>query len=331
MSERYRIFGSEMSPYSVKIRSWFRYKGIPHEWLLRTPDTRPEYEKHARLPLIPLVITPDGQGLQDSTPIIERLEALFPEPPIHPDEPVSRFVSELLEEFGDEWGNKWMFHCRWARPVDQESAAGRIARSMAPAASETELAAVREQVRTRMVGRVSFVGSNAVTAPFIEASLAEALEQLNTHLQSRPYLFGGRPAFADFGLAPQLYEAWTDPTVGALIEGRAPRLLDWIHRMLWPRPDGGFEPWETLEGTLMPLLAMQVGARFLPWMAANAAAIERGGAEFRVTLLGDEWVQAPQKYQARSLAALREKYRRADAQHLDPVLERAGCLAVLQG
>ena len=33
--------------------------------------------------------------------------------------PSLRFVSILLEEFGDEWGNKWMFHLRWARPVDQ--------------------------------------------------------------------------------------------------------------------------------------------------------------------------------------------------------------------
>ena len=31
----YRIIGAEVSPYSVKTRSYFRYKGIPHEWILR--------------------------------------------------------------------------------------------------------------------------------------------------------------------------------------------------------------------------------------------------------------------------------------------------------
>ena len=31
----YRIIGAEMSPYSVKVRSYFRYKGIPHQWALR--------------------------------------------------------------------------------------------------------------------------------------------------------------------------------------------------------------------------------------------------------------------------------------------------------
>ena len=35
--------------------------------------------------------------MQDSTPILEYLEAQYPEPSIHPDEPASRFVSILLE------------------------------------------------------------------------------------------------------------------------------------------------------------------------------------------------------------------------------------------
>ncbi|MFP6624076.1 MAG: glutathione S-transferase N-terminal domain-containing protein, partial [Myxococcota bacterium] len=36
MSDVYRIFGAEISPYSVKVRSYYRYKGIPHEWIPRT-------------------------------------------------------------------------------------------------------------------------------------------------------------------------------------------------------------------------------------------------------------------------------------------------------
>ena len=35
MAEGYRIIGAEMSPYSVKVRSYFRYKAIPHQWVLR--------------------------------------------------------------------------------------------------------------------------------------------------------------------------------------------------------------------------------------------------------------------------------------------------------
>src|ERR1700680_1211676 len=88
----YRIFGAEMSPYSVKTRSYFRYKAIPHQWVLRNAASQAEYEKYAKMPIIPLVVTPEGKGIQDSTPIIDAMEKLYPEPSIDPDEPVARFI-----------------------------------------------------------------------------------------------------------------------------------------------------------------------------------------------------------------------------------------------
>jgi glutathione S-transferase len=327
----YRVYGSELSPYSVKVRSYFRYKGLPHQWLVRNASNQAEYQKYAKLPLIPLVVTPTDEGIQDSTPIIERVEALHATPAVHPDEPVAAFVSILLEEFGDEWGNKWMFHYRWARDVDQLSAAGRIARQQQPRADAVTHANNTAQVRGRMVDRVWFVGVNEVTAPQIEASFERAVDLLERHLNGRPYLFGGRPAFGDFGLWGQLYCAWTDPTAGALIEGRAPTLLAWIQRMLWPRAEGPFEAWATLAPTLNPLLEADVGNMFLPWSVANAQAIARNDETFSVTLDGSTWTQKPQKYHARSLAALREKYAKVGAKRaVDAALDAVGCLAALR-
>ena len=170
MSTVYRIHGVEVSPYSVKVRSYFRYKQIAHRWIPRNQDAEGEYQKYAKLQLVPLVVTPKDEGIQDSTPIIERIEALYPEPSIHPSDPTARFVSVLLEEFGDEWGNKWMFHYRWAREVDQLSCAGRIARSMMPSADDAQFTDAVAMVRGRMVNRLFFVGSNPATAPQIEDS-----------------------------------------------------------------------------------------------------------------------------------------------------------------
>jgi glutathione S-transferase len=332
MADGYRIIGAEMSPYSVKVRSYFRYKAIPHQWILRNADSQAEFEKHARMPIIPLVVTPEEKGIQDSTPIIDAMEKLYPEPSIHPDDPVVGFISALIEEFGDEWGNKWMFHYRWARDVDQISSAGRIARMRSPTASEQEHEAFARQVRARMVDRVWFVGSNAVTAPQIEAGFLQMLGLLDNHLASRPYLFGRRPAFGDFGLWGQIYQMWTDPTAGAIIGGGAPHVLDWVQRMLWPKAEGHFENWSALEPTLMPILTKQVGRQFMPWTCANEKALADAREEFSVTLGDEIWTQKPQKYHARSLGMLRARYAAvADKAALDPVLEAAGCLAGLRG
>ncbi len=326
MAGVYRIFGAELSPYSVKVRSYFRYKGIAHEWIPRSRDTQAEFEKVAKLPLVPAVATPEGEGIQDSTPILDKIEARFPAPSIHPSDPALAFLSALLEEFGDEWGNKWMFHYRWARPADQESAATRLAAGMMPGLAGDELAKMAAGVRERMVGRVWFVGSSPKTAPQIEASFVETIALLEQHLATRPYLFGARPAFADFGLWGQLYNCWTDPTPGALLRERAPHVVRWIERMLDPRSGGAFESWDTLQPTLEALLANQVGRLFLPWSDANAKAIAAGAETFAVEIGGETFEQKPQKYHARSLAALRERYAKvADKSALDPILERTGC------
>ena len=135
------VFGAELSPYSVKVRSYLRYKGIDHEWTERNPSNMALYQQHAKLPLIPLVLMPDDTSFQDSTPIIERFEAQHPDPSIHPDDPTAAFVSALIEEFGDEWGNKWMFHYRWWYEPDQLSAADRISVSISCESSNATSAA----------------------------------------------------------------------------------------------------------------------------------------------------------------------------------------------
>src|SRR6266404_5743018 len=52
MADGYRIIGAEMSPYSVKVRAYFRYKAIPHQWILRNAASQAEYEKYAKVPII---------------------------------------------------------------------------------------------------------------------------------------------------------------------------------------------------------------------------------------------------------------------------------------
>jgi glutathione S-transferase len=327
----FRIFGSELSPYSVKVRAYLRYKVIPHTWIVRNPQSAPEFQRLAKLPLIPLVVTPEGDALQDSTPILEALEPRFPEPSIHPPEPVAAFASALLEEYGDEWGNKWMFHYRWTYEPDQIACSERIAREQLSQESPERVRVLGQAIRTRMIPRLSFVGSSAQTAPILERSFERALALLEPHLAFRPYLFGERPAFADFGLALQIYEASTDPTPGRLLADRAPRTLGWVERMLKPAALGPFEPWSALEPTLLPLLREEIGARFLPWSSANARALEAQQEELAVELPDGVFRQKPQKYHARSLAALRARYAAvADRSALDRLLERAGCLRWLR-
>jgi glutathione S-transferase len=112
----YRIFGSDNSPYSQKVLAYFRFKGLDHQWFIKAQHEE-EYDKYAKLPIVPLVVHED-KGQQDSTPIIESVEALHPQPSVHPPSPGLRFLSELMEEFGDGCWTDMICVCVFSLIVD---------------------------------------------------------------------------------------------------------------------------------------------------------------------------------------------------------------------
>jgi glutathione S-transferase len=331
MATPLRVIGLTMSPYSLKVRSLLRYKKIPFEWIDRSRKNEKLFQRHARVQLIPLVLFPGDDAMQDSTPIIERLEAEHPEPSIHPPTPAARFVSELIEEFGDEWCNKLMFQYRWGPKQDARSAATRIAGLMLPSYPMRALRPflVPLMIR-RMVPRMAFAGANATNAPHLERSWLRTVELLEAHLADRAYLFGGRPAFGDFGIWGNFDQAYSDPTCGAHLRGKAPAVVRWIERMDDPKQEGGFEPLAGLLPTLGPLLREQVAGRFLPWSLANARAIAAGEPQTRLEFDGARYEQKTFKYHAWSLAQLLAKYEPvADEPDLARVLGETGCAELL--
>ncbi len=328
MSGEYLIYGSELSPYSVKLRAYARYTCLPHRWILRGAANQAEFQAKAKLPLVPLLVTPDGEGRQDSTPVMEWMRATTAHFDTEPDDPLRAFLSALIEEYADEWVNKPMFHYRWTYEADQLSAAWRIAASiLGPDAGRRQVQDLADGIRARMTGRLGFVGSSPETAPVIEDSFRRLLEILEAHLKgARLYLFGMRPCFADFGLAAQLYEMSTDPSPQGLMQ-HFPETLAWIARMTTPTAYGEFEIWDHLAPTLTPLLTDEIAGRFLPWSDANAKALAAGEASFAVELGGRAFRQDVQKYHARSLAEIRRKAAIATAAspELAGLLGTAGC------
>ncbi len=330
MNAPFRLYGAELSPYSVKLRSYLRYKRIPFEWLQRTAARQEEFARYAKQPLIPVLVDANDKAMQDSTPIIEALEAEFPEPAIAPEDPALAFVSVLLEDYADEWLNKAMFHYRWTNPADQESAARRIVQGMFEDAEAP--AGLEDSVRARMTARLHHVGSSPETGPVIEASFTRLLGLLEPLLGAHPFLLGGRPALADFGLAGQLGQLLSDPTPGALIRAQAPNVARWVVRMEEPKPEGDFASLASSREGLAALLRSEVAGAYLVWAGANAAAIADDEAHFSVEIDAAMFTQKPQRYAAKALAALQNKRARAaDNEALAALLGETGCDAVLAG
>ncbi|MGE0742351.1 MAG: glutathione S-transferase N-terminal domain-containing protein [Hyphomonadaceae bacterium] len=329
MTAPFRLYGAELSPYSLKVRSYLRFKGLDFEWLPRSNARQEEFARYAKLPLIPVLVDADDAALQDSTPIIEALDAQYPEPSITPADPALAFVSALLEDYADEWLNKAMFHYRWSYPEDQDSAARRIV-SMIFEGAEAP-AGVEEGVRTRMIGRLHHVGSSPETAPLIEASFTRVLAILERMLAGRLYLFGARPSLADFGLAGQLAQLLSDPTPGVIIRTQAPNVARWVERMDHPKAEGDFVSLDAVREDLVELLRAEIAGAYLLWMAANAQAVASDAAGVSVDIAGQTFTQKPQRYAAKALAELKRKRAGVESEALASLLAEAGCEPLLQG
>lgn len=329
------LMGIPDSGYTMKVGSALSYKGAPYRWLQRF-KYRKEYQKHAQVQLIPMLFLPDGTVMQDSTPILDMLEERYPEPAIHPADPAVRFLSVLLEEYGDEWGNKLMFHYRWGYPADQKHRGRSLAAATFGGLTFEwlgKLAAplVAPLIIRRMIPRMAFAGANENNKPLLVESFRNVADILETHLSTRSYLFGERPAYGDFGLWGQLYQAYDDPSCRAILTERAPSVVAWLKRMLEPEALGEFEGLDTLAPTLAPLFAREVGPRFLAWSAANAVAWDAQEKETRLTMDGQLYYQKTFKYPAGSLALLRQRYAEASADaSLNAFLAANGCLEYLQ-
>ena len=170
MNEKYLIYGSELSPYSVKVRAYFRYKEIEHEWIERNLKTQKAFSKLAKIQIVPLVHCPNGEVLQDSTPIILKMEEGFKNKRVIPESATLSFLSRLIEEYADEWAVKHMCHYRWHYEENLHAASKRFAKLFVPKTIQKIfwlgpfiLNKASNVFKSRMSKRLWVIGSNEVT------------------------------------------------------------------------------------------------------------------------------------------------------------------------
>lgn len=328
--ERYRLIGANGSPYSMKLRAILRYRGIPHDWLLRNVDIAQEIA-HIQPALIPILQYPDdGSYHIDSTPLAYALEERHPrQKSIIPPEPGHAFLCALIEDMADEWFTKMMFHYRWYYPASIEYSSHWIADESNPGLRGETFREFSKSFRDRQIGRMALVGCTEQNKPIIEAAFHELLALLNPHVHWKNYLFGSRPSLADFAIFGQLKTLSQDPDSQAIMRKEAQHVESWV-RVL-DDASGVVGEWVSAEEPLpemVVLLLKMVGLDYLPFLQANTAAAKAGDATFTVRLRGADYSQGTFKYQVKCLQALKNQLASlpGEALHrIKQVLEETHC------
>ena len=230
---RWIIFGSELSPFTLKVIALCEFSGLPHRFLptrgkwsenLRIvirkglvtkkilPLTWPEMTDLDEFPLVPFLFGPNGENLYDSSSIGVWLDRLAPienrNSPVFPeDDPAMSFVIRLIDEYADEYGLYLVHHFRWKVSAADNNAGKRLAHEFRTLAGIAQPLMAR-RFSARQVRRLPYL--------FSVAPKGFRIENLPQNLQP--------PSHKDF------------PSTHELLETSYTRLLSALELILQDRP-----------------------------------------------------------------------------------------------
>ena len=256
----YRLFSWEHSYFSGKARAYLRWKhhhgalGPGFEDVLATPELALGLLiPRSGTPAVPQLEAPDGTWVQDTSEIIDFVEAAHPDPPVAPDpatSPRQCLAAYLIELLADEWVLVPAFWQRWYYSEDgrepshrafNEQQWGAVLAAGMPGAmrcaagagffeSAFGISTSRSDPKGTYAGLVH-LGVNEKTEPAWQASQHRLLQRLEAHFGAHDYVFGGQPSLADFGLLAPLYaHLYRDAVPGFALRIWFPLVAEWVER-----------------------------------------------------------------------------------------------------
>ncbi|MDT0596454.1 glutathione S-transferase family protein [Glaciecola petra] len=277
------LYAMQASLFSAKVRAWLKYnnvdfveKSVGEEYL---ESIAPKVGRW----IIPVVVTPNDEILQDGTDILDWLDKNVPNKgSIYPEEPVLRAIAHVFELFGGEGLLRPAMHYRWNFDQHNLSFLKVSFRDIFPTSIDSESAEMmfEHQVAKKMRKAACFFGVTEDTTTLIEEAYLEFLDLLEKHLKTYPFLLGTAPSIGDYSLfGPLFAHLGRDPYPLSIMQARAPNVFQWIERMQSPQTienpiyqkaniysfDG-----ENIPDTLLALLTF-VSEEYLPEISAHVA------------------------------------------------------------
>jgi glutathione S-transferase len=149
----YAVWGSELSPFALKLRALLDYAEVPYRWLpdeggrlensrlawrlarakrTRTVVRHPALSSLDEYPLVPYLIE-DGRRFHYDTSALARWLDVHPArraPALFPEPPALAFVAQLVDEAFDEFGLYMVHHMRWVLSAATNDAGRRLAHEL---------------------------------------------------------------------------------------------------------------------------------------------------------------------------------------------------------
>ena len=324
----YLVHGLTRSYFTRKMTGYLDYTDRP--WRLAPMGPEPAGHPAAAAAgwtgAIPVIDTPSGVPMWDSTSMIEHLDQASDRPPgrgVLPDDPTLRFLAYLLDDFSDEWFYRPAVGSRWCYDANTVTGGWQLAEELSVNVPVPG-AMVRQMVVATMTGSLGRIG---IQADQIDVWMSEVVvpwfRALDDHLGTG-YLLGERPSLADFALfGANAAHFVGDPYCRELADEHGPAVVAHTNRLRLPQ-EQNFGSWLE-QGDIPPTLiavVAEAGRHYLPWVAE--ATVEGSATVELADGVTADIASAPFLDHARGV--MRARYVEARSPRLDAVLEEAGVL-----
>lgn len=306
MNKHYVLYTMYNSPYSDKVRAFLRYKLLPFDERVENAETRfSVLQARTGKTMVPVVLTPAGEAINDSTTITAAIESVCPQPPTRWKDPVADTLAMLLEDYADEWLVRIMLCSRWYHRDDAAQNATLIACAMTHGVYGVDFRRAALDFPASIIATLPKMGATPDNAKDWYAMLPPVLAALDEALSRSLFLTGSSPHQCDFAFYGQLNQLRRDPTAGTWIADGPASVREWLERIEGAGVPGANTVASSLADldTLRPLV-VQMAETYLRMQVANALAVENGLAEVRADLAGAvAFAAAPAKYNSKLLGA----------------------------
>lgn len=205
ITQPYVLYGSKLSFFTQKLwaaLAWY----FPDCYIFsqKGPSNSKQIEIRSGTHQVPVLETPEGWIINDTTPIFHLLQPriLAAHGPISASlypSGITGAICMLMEEYFDEWSARWTIHTRWNKEESAKHASRSMARSsVGSTINENQVDAIARTIAgwgkrvVRAIGVKSKIQQRAA-----EEELLRIYTALDKHLENHQFILGAAPCAVD--------------------------------------------------------------------------------------------------------------------------------------
>lgn len=333
----YKLYGATMSPFSMKMRAYMRYRRIPFQWITDERASEVAMTKVATY-MVPVLEDPEGVFRNDSTFMIDLLEQRFADRRAEPEDEADAFLAHLIEDFADEWLLWPFFMMRWRHEDDRKfNSQWIVYEYLSGDTTSPQFDGLAITWSGRQTKLVRATCGEKEMFPLHDECLDVLLNISERAFSSGMFLFGTRPSRAEFALYGILSQLILDHTPSAHLRKNFNFTYRWT--TLMEDLSGREGAWQSLSSdperlNTSPVIdLLRLSAKYhLPFLRANRQAMDAGEKLLSFPLGDSTFTRRPAERHLHCLPALQERYQSLSDNakaNLNSVLTDTGCLDYL--